>query len=58
MYCEIGLDQRAKFRRDLGRWPNHNSNPRTAWCSSMPSPSAVFSPRARAAASNGVSSGT
>ena len=26
-----------------GRWPNHNSNPRTAWCSSMPSPSAVLS---------------
>ena len=35
-----------------GRTPNHSSNPRTAWCSSMPRPSAVRSPRARAAASS------
>ena len=41
-----------------GRRPNHNSKPRTAWCNSMPSPSAVFRPRAREAVSNGVSSGT
>ena len=41
-----------------GRTPNQRSNPGTAWCSSMPSPSTVRSPRARARARNGVSSGT
>ena len=28
-----------------GRTPNHSKKPRTAWCSSMPSPSAVARPR-------------
>ena len=33
-------------------------SPGTAWCSSMPRPSTAASPRARAAASSGVTSGT
>jgi len=41
-----------------GVTPNHRSKPGTAWCSSMPRPSTAARPRLRAAASNGVSSGT
>ena len=40
-----------------GATPNQRSNPGRPWCSSMPSPSTVRWPRARAAASRGVSSG-
>lgn len=41
-----------------GRTPNHSSNPRTAWCSSMSSPLEVLSPRASAWASRSVFNGT
>ena len=42
----------------VGRLPNQRSKPGAAWWRSMPSPSTPRRPRARAAASNGVSSGT
>src|SRR5690606_11425578 len=42
----------------FGFTPKNFSKAGTAWCSSMPRPSTVRRPRARAAASSGVSSGT
>ena len=41
-----------------GSTPNHLANAGAAWCSSMPSPSTVFSPHCSAASSSGVRSGT
>ena len=41
-----------------GVTPNQAAKPGRAWCSSIPRPSAVRWPRARAAARSGVSSGT
>ncbi len=41
-----------------GVTPNHLAKPGTAWCSSMPRPSMAESPRSRAAATSGVTSGT
>ena len=41
-----------------GSIPNQARKPGTAWCSNMPMPSTVRSPRARAEDSNGVSNGT
>ena len=38
-------------------WPVHNSNATAAWRTSIPRPSRVDAPRARAACSSGVSSG-
>ena len=54
----VGDDHGAQFGVTSGRLPNQRSKPGTAWWSSMPSPSTVLSPRCRAAASSGVSSGT
>ncbi len=42
----------------VGSTPNQAANAGRPWCNSMPRPSTATSPRARAALSSGVSSGT